>query len=123
MISALVAMEDFQEILSSISSLSSSSSLPNTDPLSIDGETWLMAEERTEEILCIIQPTVVSEKARKEVIDYIQRLIQGHYVTEVRIPLAPFLLNFICSFLSFLFSFFFVGWGGKRNHTELRLLS
>ncbi|KAF3966131.1 hypothetical protein CMV_009749 [Castanea mollissima] len=88
-------MEDFQETLSTISSLPSSSSLPNPDPLSIDGEIWLMAEKRTREILCAIQPTVDSEKARKEVIDYVRRLIQRYYATEVfpfgSVPLKTYL--------------------------------
>lgn len=87
-------MEDFQETLSTISSLPSSSSLPNPDPLSIDGEIWLMAEKRTQEILCAIQPTVDSEKARKEVIDYVQSLIQRYYATEVRIAPGPLPLCF-----------------------------
>lgn len=86
-------MEDFQETLSPISSLSSSSSLHNPDPLTIDGEIWRMAERRTQQILYTIQPTVVSEKVRQEVINYVQRLIEGHYGTEVRIsqPHSPLL--------------------------------
>lgn len=93
-------MEDFQETLSTISSLPSSSSLPNPDPLSIDGEIWLMAEKRTQEILCAIQPTVDSEKARKEVIDYVRSLIQRYYATEVRIApgLLPLCFNLFSSF-------------------------
>lgn len=94
-------MEDFQETLLTISTLPSSSSLPNPDPLSIDGEIWLMAEKRTREILCAIQPTVESEKVRKEVIDYVRRLIQRYYATEVRIPPGPLPLYFVL-FSSFL---------------------
>ncbi|XP_062092445.1 uncharacterized protein LOC133798235 isoform X2 [Humulus lupulus] len=88
-------MEDFQENLSPSSSLSSSFSLPTPDPLSIDAELWLMGEQRTQEILCIIQPNIVSDKKRKEVINYVRRLINGHFGTEVlsfgSVPLKTYL--------------------------------
>lgn len=44
-----------------------------------------MAEERIQEILWIIQPTLASEQKRKEVIDYIRMLVKAYYSTEVRI--------------------------------------
>ncbi|XVE86038.1 hypothetical protein DITRI_Ditri18aG0004300 [Diplodiscus trichospermus] len=111
-------MEDFQETLSSSSTLSlfsTSSSSPvrhpsspsslsfsscsfsssNPYPLAIDGELWLVAEQRTQEILCIIQPALVSEEKRKSIIGYVQRLIKGYYGTEVfpfgSVPLKTFL--------------------------------
>ncbi|XWS65603.1 hypothetical protein CRYUN_Cryun05aG0127800 [Craigia yunnanensis] len=110
-------MEDFQESLSPSSSLSlsstSSSPIPhpsspsslsfsscsfsssNPHPLSIDVELWLMAEQRTQEILCIIQPALVSEEKRKSIIGYFQRLIKGYYGIEVfpfgSVPLKTFL--------------------------------
>ncbi|XP_022764860.1 uncharacterized protein LOC111310036 [Durio zibethinus] len=111
-------MEDFQESLSpssslSLSSTSSSSPIPhpsspsslsfpscsfsssNPHPLSIDAELWLMAEQRTQEILCVIQPALVSEERRKSIIGYFQRLIKGYYGIEVfpfgSVPLKTFL--------------------------------
>ncbi|XVE90977.1 hypothetical protein DITRI_Ditri20bG0118800 [Diplodiscus trichospermus] len=103
-------MEDFQESLSPFSCFplsSTSSFLPilhlssssfssyNPYPLSIDAELWLMAELRTQEILCIIQPSLVSEEKRKSIIGYFQRLIRGYYDIEVfpfgSVPLKTFL--------------------------------
>ncbi|XVF00370.1 hypothetical protein REPUB_Repub03eG0279700 [Reevesia pubescens] len=106
-------MEYFQESLSPSSSTSSASPTPhpsspsslsfsscsfsssNPHPLSIDTELWLMAEQRTQEILCIIQPALVSEEKRKRIIGYFQRLIKGYYGIEVfpfgSVPLKTFL--------------------------------
>lgn len=78
-------MEDLLEISSASSCLSSSSSSPNLVPLPIDMELWLMAEERTQEILCAIQPAHISDRSRREIIDYVQKLIKGYYGIEVRI--------------------------------------
>ncbi|ESR49132.1 hypothetical protein CICLE_v10031278mg [Citrus x clementina] len=97
--SAFLEMEDLQEELltspSHTSSSSSYSSPPNLYPFSIDAELWLLAEERIQEILCTIQPAIVSEKKRKEVINYIQRLINGYYGIEVfpfgSVPLKTYL--------------------------------
>ncbi|XP_050208883.1 uncharacterized protein LOC130014588 isoform X1 [Mercurialis annua] len=54
-----------------------------------------MAEERTQEILCIIQPSFASDQKRKEVIDYLRRLIKRHYATQVlpfgSVPLKTYL--------------------------------
>lgn len=86
----MAAMDDIQEN-------SVQSSLPDQKLLSIDEELWLMAEERAQEILCTIQPNVLSEVNRKDIIDYVQRLIGGYYGAEVRI----FQFNFhISNFLS-----------------------
>lgn len=71
------------DLQGSLSSCSSSTTSLDLYPLSIDSELWLMAEQRTQEILWIIQPAMASEQKRKEVIDYIQRLIKGYYATEV----------------------------------------
>ncbi|KAI4306944.1 hypothetical protein L6164_030181 [Bauhinia variegata] len=88
-------MEDVQENLPPYTSSSSSSSSPNQQPVPIDEELWLMAEDRAQEILCTIQPNVVSEQNRKEVIDYVQSLIGGCYGTEVfpfgSVPLKTYL--------------------------------
>lgn len=56
---------------------------PNQLLLSIDDELWLMAEQRTQEILGTVQPNVVSEVNRRQIIDYVQRLIGGFYGSEV----------------------------------------
>ncbi|CAK8567784.1 unnamed protein product [Lathyrus sativus] len=71
------------------------SSSPNHSHLPIDEELWLMAEERAQEILCTIQPNVVSEVNRKQIIDFVQRLIGGYYGGEVfvfgSVPLKTYL--------------------------------
>lgn len=58
---------------------------PNLQLLAMDEELWLMAEERAQEILCLVQPNVVSEVNRKDIIEFVQRLIGGYYGGEVRI--------------------------------------
>ncbi|KAG5049917.1 hypothetical protein HKD37_04G011234 [Glycine soja] len=70
------------------------SSLPS-QLLSIDEELWQMAEDRVQEILWTIQPNVLSEVNRKDVIDYVQRLIRDYYGAEVlpfgSVPLKTYL--------------------------------
>jgi len=58
-------------------------SLFNQKLFSMDEELWFMAEERAQEVLCTIQPNVVSEVNRKRIIDFVQRLIGGYYGGEV----------------------------------------
>ncbi|TKY73929.1 nucleotidyltransferase protein [Spatholobus suberectus] len=72
--------------------------LPSSSPsqlLSIDEELWWMAEERAQEILWTIEPNVLSEENRKDVIDYVQRLIRDYYGAEVfpfgSVPLKTYL--------------------------------
>lgn len=84
-------MGDIQERLSvSSSSSSSSSSLslttaqPRANPLPIDAESWMIAEERAHEILTTIQPAIVSDRSRNEIINYVQTLIKSHDGIEVR---------------------------------------
>lgn len=81
------------------------SSVPNQQPLSIDEELWLLAEERAQEILCTIQPNVISEVNRKEVIEYVQRLIRSYYGAEVRIfdPIFIFVTFYWWSTVGLLF--------------------
>ncbi|KAF8394834.1 hypothetical protein HHK36_018770 [Tetracentron sinense] len=55
-----------------------SSSSFNPHPLLIGADCWLRAEQTTQKIIWRIQPTMVSEQRRKEVIDYVQSLIRGH---------------------------------------------
>ncbi|KAI6670227.1 hypothetical protein NL676_005112 [Syzygium grande] len=54
-----------------------------------------MAEQRIQEILSMIQPTPVSEEKRKQVIEHVQRVIRGHYGTEVfafgSVPLGTYI--------------------------------
>lgn len=86
-------MEDFQdENFSPHSSLSSFSS-PNQDLLLMDAELWLMAEQRTQEILCTVQPNIMCDKRRNEVINYLRSLIIGYFGTEVRYFLLRFPLT------------------------------
>lgn len=77
----------------SISSLQSSS--PNPNPTAIGAGRWGKAEQTTQEIISRVQPTVVSEERRKEVIDYVQRLIRGCLGCEVfpfgSVPLKTYL--------------------------------
>ncbi|KAK7282426.1 hypothetical protein RIF29_11178 [Crotalaria pallida] len=72
-----------------------SSSTSNQKPLSLDKELWLFAEERAQEILCVVQPNVLSEANRKEVMDYVMALIRGYYGAEVfpfgSVPLKTYL--------------------------------
>jgi len=58
---------------------------PPSQLLSIDEEIWKMAEERAQEILWIIEPNVLSEENRKDVIDYVRKLIGDYYGAHVRI--------------------------------------
>jgi len=60
------------------------SSLPS-QLLSIDEELWRMIEERAQEILWTIQPNVLSEVNRKNIIDYVQRLIGEYCGAQVRV--------------------------------------
>lgn len=65
------------------------SSGSDSSELSMDPELWLIAEQRTKEILWAIQPNVASEWRRRELIDYIQRVIKGFFGTEVILPPVP----------------------------------
>ncbi|EXB96518.1 hypothetical protein L484_011228 [Morus notabilis] len=88
-------MEDFQEENFSPHSSLSSFSSPNQDLLLMDAELWLMSEQRTQEILCTVQPNIMCDKRRKEVINYLRSLIIGYFGTEVlafgSVPLKTYL--------------------------------
>ncbi|CAH8392860.1 unnamed protein product [Eruca vesicaria subsp. sativa] len=92
-------MADLQERMSlSSSSSSSSSSSPSSLSLStlpIDGELWMVAEERAQEILNAIQPVFVSDRSRSEIIHYVQTLIKDRLGIEVflfgSVPLKTYL--------------------------------
>ncbi|XP_062001280.1 uncharacterized protein LOC133718452 isoform X2 [Rosa rugosa] len=61
----------------------------------ISMDKWLTAEHRVQEILWAVQPNVASEWRRRELIDYVQRIIKGHFGTEVlsfgSVPLKTYL--------------------------------
>lgn len=58
---------------------------PPSQLLSIDEEIWKMVEERAQEILWTIEPNLLSEENRKDVIDYVRSLIGDYYGAHVRI--------------------------------------
>ncbi|KAA8517667.1 hypothetical protein F0562_015141 [Nyssa sinensis] len=74
---------------------SPSSSSSNPSPSSIGAECWARAEQAIQKIIFQVQPTDVSEERRKEVIDYVQRLIRGCLGCEVfpfgSVPLKTYL--------------------------------
>ncbi|GAB4832047.1 hypothetical protein Ancab_006065 [Ancistrocladus abbreviatus] len=88
-------MKDLQKPFHLSSSSSSPSSLPSPHPLSIGAETWQIAECKILEILSVIQPTPVSECRRKEIIKYIQALIEDSFGIKVlpfgSVPLKTYL--------------------------------
>ena len=50
---------------------------------SIGPERWARAEEATQKIVGLVQPSAVSEERRRGVIDYVRRLIKGRLGCEV----------------------------------------
>ncbi|KAL2317374.1 hypothetical protein Fmac_031250 [Flemingia macrophylla] len=48
----------------------------NPDPSSVAPDAWAAAEKTTAEILRRIQPTLAADRRRREVVDYVQRLIR-----------------------------------------------
>ncbi|XP_057484694.1 uncharacterized protein LOC130771094 [Actinidia eriantha] len=67
----------------------------NTDPSSIGEDNWAIAEETIREVICCIHPTLDSEEKRRDVIDYVQRLIRCSLGFEVfpygSVPLKTYL--------------------------------
>lgn len=68
---------------SSSSLPSSPSSVFSTNQTGISAAYWQRAEEATQGVIAQVQPTDVSERRRKAVIDYVQRLIRGCIGCEV----------------------------------------
>ncbi|KAF7816223.1 putative polynucleotide adenylyltransferase [Senna tora] len=74
-----------------------SSPLPpsNADPSAVGVEAWSRAEKTTHDILCRIQPTLGANQRRKEVVDYVQKLIKYGVGCEVfpygSVPLKTYL--------------------------------
>ena len=48
----------------------------NPDPSSVAADAWAAAERNTAEILRRIRPTLAADRRRREVVDYVQRLIR-----------------------------------------------
>ncbi|KAL8144512.1 hypothetical protein V2J09_017544 [Rumex salicifolius] len=88
----LIDMKDLPVFNSSLSSSSSSTCLSTLD---IGAEEWDVADEGAHEILSLIQPNVISERRRKEIIKYIQILIGSSYGIRVfpvgSVPLKTYL--------------------------------
>nr|KYP65810.1 hypothetical protein KK1_012077 [Cajanus cajan] len=67
----------------------------NPDPSSIAPDAWAAAEKTTSEILRRIQPTLAADRRRREVVDYVQRLIRYGARCEVfpygSVPLKTYL--------------------------------
>ncbi|CAI9776521.1 unnamed protein product [Fraxinus pennsylvanica] len=65
------------------------------DPVSINDECFLAAEEAAEQVMNCIHPTLDSEENRKDVIDYVQRLLKRHLDCEAfpygSVPLKTYL--------------------------------
>ncbi|RAL52028.1 hypothetical protein DM860_016526 [Cuscuta australis] len=85
-------MGDFREPSDGTAAAEMSS---NPHPSSIGSDRWLRAEKLTQDIIQNVQPTSVSEKQRKSLIDYVQRLLRGSLHCEVfpygSVPLKTFL--------------------------------
>lgn len=64
---------------------SHSTSFAEPNPIEIGMENWATAHRAALEIIRKVQPTSVSEVRRKEVVDYIQRLIRNCLGAEVKI--------------------------------------
>lgn len=128
-------MGDIQERLSVSSSSSSSTTCslsvttaqPKADSLPIDGEFWMIAEERAHEILNTIQPAIISDRSRNEIIDYVHTLIKSHDGIEVRLPslvktLALLSFVCVCSFSNneFVSTGIFIWFGAVKNLSPRR---
>ncbi|XP_047159323.1 uncharacterized protein LOC124829797 isoform X2 [Vigna umbellata] len=69
--------------------------ISNPDPSSVAADAWAAAEQTTGEILRSIQPTLAADRRRREVVDYVQRLIRYGARCEVfpygSVPLKTYL--------------------------------
>ncbi|KAL5129093.1 Poly(A) RNA polymerase cid14 [Glycine soja] len=67
----------------------------NPDPSSVAADAWAAAEKTTAEILSRIRPTLAADRRRREVVDYVQRLIRYGARCEVfpygSVPLKTYL--------------------------------
>ncbi|XP_021758199.1 uncharacterized protein LOC110723179 [Chenopodium quinoa] len=74
---------------------SSSSSNCNVNPLQIDVRRWEVGDRTAQQILSVIQPNAESENRRKEIIEYLQKLIEDVFEIKVfpfgSVPLKTYL--------------------------------
>ncbi|XP_019461294.1 PREDICTED: uncharacterized protein LOC109360692 [Lupinus angustifolius] len=67
----------------------------HVDPSSVRPAAWSVAEKAIRQILCRIQPTLAADRRRREVVDYVQRLIRYGARCEVfpygSVPLKTYL--------------------------------
>lgn len=63
----------------------------NLDPSFVTEEGWSAAEETTAEILRRIQPNLAADRRRRDVVDYVQRLIRFGARCEVMLLVLPLL--------------------------------
>lgn len=75
----------------------SSSFQPPLRSLPVQPEFWNRVEDATREIIENVHPTLVSEDRRRDVIDYMQRLIRMTLGCEVHFSLKPSLLITLAS--------------------------
>lgn len=76
----------------------------NPDPSTISEDYWAVAEQTTQEVVNSIHPTLDFEEKRKDVIDYVQRLIRCSLGFQVRFPFFSSLflhVGFSQDFISF----------------------
>ena len=59
-------------------------------------EVWVRAELATQKIIRQVQPTVASEDSRRDVIDYVQRLLRTYLGCEVILFLFIFPYYILC---------------------------
>lgn len=74
--------------------------LNNPDPNSIRVEAWVVADDPTREVLNCIHPNLDSEEKRKDVIEFVQKLIRCNLRLEVN-----FVTHFYCNFFLIYFVF------------------
>uniref|UniRef100_A0A7C9E525 Polynucleotide adenylyltransferase n=1 Tax=Opuntia streptacantha TaxID=393608 RepID=A0A7C9E525_OPUST len=92
-------MVDVQDLHSQLPLSSRSSSFSSTSsdlhPSSNGANKWMVGENIPEQILSVIQPTAGSEKRRREIIEYIQTLIEDSFGIKVfpfgSVPLKTYL--------------------------------
>ncbi|KAI8523462.1 hypothetical protein RHMOL_Rhmol13G0075700 [Rhododendron molle] len=95
--SGIVATEDRPRPVSLFSSLPPPPlrACSSPDPSVIEEDRWAVAEETAREVIGCVHPTLDSEEKRKDVIDYVQRLIRCSLGCEVfpygSVPLKTFL--------------------------------
>lgn len=98
--SLFLDMMDIQDSYCSLALTYTSSSSPlrcssSLHPLSLGAERWQVGEKTTKQILSVIQPTTDSENRRREIIEYLQTLIEDSFGIKVfpfgSVPLKTYL--------------------------------